>query len=118
MAESWPPGVPFAITMDSLSTAMPDGRLRSQTDTGPGKVRRRSTAMPTPLHGEIVMTYSQWYTLEAFIKNNLAGGSLPFLFPDQFGRATNLVRFADDLPTLTRKGAGRLSVQMQLEILP
>jgi hypothetical protein len=117
MAEAWPDGVPHCFTADSLAVGLADGRIRSQTDTGPGKVRRRSSAMVKDMTGTLIMTYAQLTALETFVDDTLLGGSLPFSFPDQRGN-TILVRFADKLPSWSRYGMGYVSVDMSLEILP
>lgn len=118
MPAAWPVGVPHCFTWDSFAQALGDGRLRSQTDTGPAKVRRRSSAMPAALMGSLVMTYAQLATLRTFVDSALAGGSLPFTFPDQAGGSDLLVRFGENLPTWRRHGAGRVMVEIELEVLP
>src|SRR5215207_710173 len=118
MPDTWPVGLPQCFTFDSLATGFADNRLRSQTDTGPAKVRPRSTAGPRPLSGQMVMTLAQIATLETFVETTLLGGSLPFTFPSQIGGAAILVRFAGELPAWSRHGMGRMMVSMSLEILP
>src|SRR5215207_10310859 len=118
MPETWPVGLPQCFTFDSLATGLADNRLRSQTDTGPAKVRPRSSAGPRPLSGQMVMTHAQIATLETFVETTLLGGSLPFTFPSQIGGSSHLVRFANELPGWSRHGKGHMVVSMNLEILP
>lgn len=118
MPEVWPATVPHCMTFDSPLLSPADGRIRSQTDTGPAKVRRRSSAMPRALSGQIPMTYAQWATLQTFINTTTLGGSLPFTFPSQIGGADVLARFGDSLPSARRLGAGKVLVDLALEVLP
>jgi hypothetical protein len=118
MPETWPATVPHCFTFDSLVAGLPDGRLRSQTDAGPAKVRRRSSAMPRPLAGQLVMTYAQWADLETFATVTTDGGALPFTFPSPTGGTDLLVRFGESLPTWRRYGIGKVMVDLQLEVLP
>jgi hypothetical protein len=116
MAETWPITVPCALI--NLQVGAADGRLKSQTDTGPGKMRRRSSAMPYMMTGQLVLTYQQRQLLANFIATTLAGGVLPFYFPSQIGGPDILVRFGESLPGWTRFGPGRVSVDIVLEVLP
>lgn len=114
----WPTSLPQAMTMDSFTEAMGDGRLRSPTDTGPGKVRRRFSAVARPVAGTMVMTQTQLETMLAFITDDLSGGSLAFEFPNQRGSTAWLVRIADEMPGFRRVANGHWSVDLKLEILP
>jgi hypothetical protein len=118
MPDVWPISLPDSFTFESYGEGIADGRLRSQTDTGPGKIRPRSSAMPEPLSGQMAMTGAQLETLRTFVKTTIAGGSLPFLFKSQRGGAQILVRFGDELPSWQRQGAGRYLVSLKLEIMP
>jgi hypothetical protein len=119
MPATWPATLPQEILVDGNSEAMGDGRLRSQTDTGPGKVRRRSTAMARPLSGSMMMSDDQLDAFEEFVLDDLGGGSLPFLFPKtRGGEGTWLVRFGEDMPSWANVGPDLWTVTMSLEILP
>src|SRR5262245_60736734 len=121
-AAPWPSGVPHCITQETFGSGVGNGLLRTDTDTGPPKVRRRFTAVTRPLVGTIVMTYAQLATLEAFIADDLAGGSLPFTISSQRGGADVLAIFnpegANDLLPWTKAGQGKVAVQLNLIILP
>lgn len=116
MADNWPVTLPRS--MAGVAVGYPDGRLKSQTDTGPGKVRRRSTAMPYSITGQMILTRTQLATLQTFISTTLAGGTLPFNFPHPNGGASTLVRFGDSLPSWQWAGSGRVTVDIVLEALP
>lgn len=118
MPDVWPASLPEGFTFESYNEGVGDGRLRSQTDTGPGKVRRRSSAMPRSLAGQMVMTGAQLETFISFVETTLANGVLPFAFKSQRGGASILVRFGEELPSWQRHGAGKYLVTLNLEILP
>ena len=118
MPATWPDTLPQYLLLDGNREAMGDGRLRTQTDTGPGKVRRRSSAVSKPLSGNMIMTEAQLETLLTFVSTDLVGGSLPFTMPTSRGSDTWLVRFADALPAYVHLGGGNWSVALALEILP
>lgn len=113
---SWPAGIPSCL-IGLAAPVWADGRLRSQTDTGPSKMRRRSSAMAGPMTGSLVMTYYQMQLLQDFVRTTTAGGSLPFSYPSPIGGPDMLVRFGESLPAWQRYGH-KVSVEIQLEILP
>ena len=115
---SWPDTLPQRYRVDGNQMGMGDGRLRSQTDTGPGKMRPRSSAVADPLAVTMRMRSAQLDILKAFVRDDLAGGTLPFTIPVAIGGGTWLVRFADSLPSWVNVGGDRYNVSLALEILP
>lgn len=115
---AWPGGLPTYLLTDGYVQAFGDGRIRSQTDTGPGKVRRRSTAMPEPIVGAMLMTTAQIATLRTFVQTTIFGGTVAFDFTDPITRATISVRFAERLPVITHRGGDIFHVMLELEKLP
>lgn len=120
MTVAWPSDLPQTLLIDGNSFGTPDGRLRSQTDTGPAKVRPRSSAMVQPVAGTMLMTSAQLAILETFTgpSGDSAGGSLPFTFPAPYGGGDWLVRFADSLPGKQNLGGDTWQVSLQFEKLP
>jgi hypothetical protein len=118
MADTWPATLPCKFMHGGLADGMADGRLISQTDTGPAKVRRRSSAMPRNVSGQMIMTAEQLATMRFFIDKTLIGGSLPFNFMDPVTGEWVLVRCAGSMPTWSRFGRDRFTVSMAIEILP
>lgn len=114
---SWPSTLPQGFMSDGYQSGMGDGRARSDTDSGIAKVRRRFSAVPRPLSGNMYMTDAQLATLKGFIADDLAGGSLPFTFPAQDESGTWTVQFGKDVPAWGRMGLG-WSVKLDLVILP
>lgn len=118
MVDAWPATLPQYLLADGYSEAKGDGRLRSQPDIGPAKVRRRTSAMPGPLRGRMKMSGAQRAILDAFVETTLANGVLPFTFPDPLTRAPILVRFGDMLPAWTSEGGDTFVAALDLEVLP
>ncbi len=79
----WPAQLRQFMSAPDFSTAPPDGRLRSPVDAGPAKLRRRVTVAIKPVSGSIRCDQDQMARLERFWLEDLRGGVLPFLFPDQ-----------------------------------
>jgi hypothetical protein len=115
---TWPTSLPSIFLTDGYAQGFGDGRIRSATDTGPGKVRRRSTAMASPVVGRMLMTAAQLATLEKFVATDTLGGVLTFFFPDPVTRVNTLMRFGETLPTWTHMGGTIFAVSLTLEKLP
>lgn len=114
--DNWPSTVPSCFILGSQNENIGDGLLRSQMDTGPAKIRRRSSAMPSTLSGSIKMSGAEIDALKAFVVGTLMGGALPFNFPNQRG-GTSLVRLAA-MPTWQRVTGDTYLVGFSFEVLP
>ncbi len=77
----WPFDCPQTVTVTNHRQQIGDGRLRSDTDSGPGKVGRRFSSTIRPIVGDLIVTTSQKIRIERFWDEDTQGGSLPFLFP-------------------------------------
>lgn len=119
MVDVWPATLPQHFLQDGYSEGVADGRLVSQMEAGPAKVRRRSSAMPRPLTGRMLMDDDQLDDLRGFVDATLIGGSLPFTFPNptDFGATGILVRFASALPRWSWRGPDAWDVSIDLEVL-
>jgi len=118
MVDAWPATLPQYLLAEGYSEAKGDGRLRSQPEIGPAKVRRRSSAMPGPLQGRMMMSGAQRAILDAFVQTTLVNGVLPFTFPDPLTSAPILVRFGMNLPAWTSPGGDTFVAALDLEVLP
>ena len=134
----WPDEVPGCFA--PLDRVAADGRLRTTMEAGPGKNRRRSSAMVSAYTTSIPMRLNELGRFERFWDEDTAGGSLPFLLKDQIkdGRAllngdSDPLLTDDDEPLLmtvwwlamfgdpyqtSRMSPGRYLVTMQLNIMP
>lgn len=119
MPAAWPDSLPQRFRVEGTGIEMGDGRIVSQTDTGPGKMRPRSSSVPDKMSASMRMTEGQYATLETFVKTTLGRGTLPFTIPSPRDGSTILVRFArDGLPRWATPGGDVRDVSFQLEILP
>ena len=119
MVATWPATLPQRYRVDGNQEAIPDGRLKSQTETGPGKMRPRTSALGRPLAVTLRMNNAQLDILDAFIADDLGRGTLPFNIPAPRGAGTWLVRFrASGLPSWVNVGGDRYNVTLAIEVLP
>lgn len=114
--DNWPSNVPHCFVLGSFEEQLGDGLLRSQTDTGPAKIRRRSSAMPRNAAGTLRLTSDELKALIAFIQTTLMGGALPFIVKRQGGNGRIMARFTD-MPSWTRVTGRMYYVSLSLEIL-
>jgi len=116
--DNWPLTLPQALLLEGNADAMGDGRIVSNTDDGPGKIRPKSSNMPRPLIGQMRMTSAQVVILEAFVRTTLLKGSLPFMFPDPMTNLPVLCRFTiGALPRWSFEGV-RYMVFLNIDVLP
>lgn len=114
----WPTTLPRQMMLDGQGENIPDGLLRSENEAGPAKVRRRSSATPWELVGTFRMTNTQYDAFRAFVDATIAGGALPFEFPNQRDCAAyHLARIKPGDVTASRVGP-TWRVSIKLEILP
>lgn len=119
MPATWPETLPHCPPLGGDSEQMADGRRVSSTDTGPGKVWRRSSAMARPLTITLRMSRDQLNDFEEFVHDDLADGSLPFQFPALRGEGEWLVRIRPgEMPSWSRVSGSVYAVSLPLEILP
>lgn len=120
MAILWPATVPSAPIYDSYSESAPNYTLRSSTSTGPGKVRRRSSALPVQLSMSLQLTSAQLTTFEDFVLNTLDGGVLRFdiLHPRKGVTIEARILGGDNLYQVTPGGIGQWRTTFTLEVMP
>jgi hypothetical protein len=90
----WPAELPQRVLASGYSESLGDGRLRTQMETGPMKVRRRFSAVARPIAASFRVSPDGKARIERFWWEEIGGGSLPFLMPDQTHDALALL--ADD----------------------
>src|SRR5580765_7908538 len=84
MADLWPSTLPQKLNVQGHQYTFGDISIRSNPSVGPSKVRPRSSAIASPLHGMMYLTTAQLQTLETFYKITVRGSDV-FLFPDPEG---------------------------------
>jgi len=115
-APPWPANVPLSFLHGTYQEAMPDGRLRTEMDTGPAKLRRRTTAAPRPMAGTIHIDGTQLTILVNFWTMTTYYGTLAFTFTHPYFGNTVLARFVE-APRWRTVGAD-YQVELSLEVLP
>lgn len=106
-----------APLINTFRETPPDNTIRSQTDKGPAKVRRRTTAGPRPVQFTLHLTTAQVATLEAFYNTTTASGALEFDYTHPRTAATVVARFTSP-PAYSDVNGLSYRAEIQLEILP
>lgn len=114
---TWPNTLP-GIEIGSELTQQ-DGVVRSPTDAGPSKIRRRFTATSRYLSGTMLLTSTQRDILQTFYNENSA---LSFDYPDPVDQSTVSARFMTS-PSYNLLLGGPSGVELyraniSLELLP
>ena len=114
----WPASLPQLVAVDGYGESPPDTALRSGMDTGPAKVRRRTTAGIRPLSVQQHLDAGQVEILDAFYVETLQGGALAFDWVHPRTQSLATLRFVRP-PAYRPQGsdAAWRSI-MQLEIVP
>ena len=77
---TWPLTLPTAPLIDGFIETVPETIIRSQMDSGPDKVRNRTTAGVRDFQIGFIMTKAETAIFDAFYLNDLNGGALAFDF--------------------------------------
>lgn len=83
---AWPEQLP-GPQLDDISISRQDNLVRSSMDIGPGKVRRRFTAVQQYYKLNWLLDSPQLAQFENFFESVLAGGVLSFAWPNPFKTA-------------------------------
>lgn len=115
----WPAELQQVLNTSGFANQFVDTVIRTQMDSGPDKIRRRSTTGPEPIKGSILIPTSLYATMKSFYDTDTAGGSLEFLWAHPITRDPAYFRFTAP-PDITPVGAGGLqwNVDLALEIVP
>jgi len=119
---TWPGTLPQYFELGVQDTRQ-QGFIRSQTETGPYKQRKRFTATSRFLSGTMLFTGTERATFETFYKTTLSEGTDAFDFIDPSDFSTASVRFVQP-PTLSAvagavtAGTAQWRVDLALEVLP
>jgi hypothetical protein len=112
----WPGTLPASPNYGWVETKL-SNVVRSETDAGPAKVRRRYTRANRKMSLSMHLTTAQVATLDTFHTTTLADGTLRFDFVHPRTGATNSVRFASDGITWTEQAEGFYLATFDLEWL-
>jgi len=119
MVSAWPVTLPPSMLIEGYQEQMGDGRRASSTDTGPGKVYRKTSAMPDAMGCSMLLTTAQLAIFRTFYKTTLLEGALPFNIGDPKTASTLLVRFRiGSTPAISTTDGKNWLVTMPLDIMP
>lgn len=110
---SYPSSLPIPL-LRNLSGQMPSGVIRSETDVGPSKVRRRTSANVTPLEATVICTRDQFFELDEFFNNTTKSGALAFIMTRPIRGGDAEFRFTK--PPTYRPLTPRSDPSMKLEV--
>jgi len=114
----WPSTLPQKPEQGGYQEGFASTVIRSPTDTGRTKRRRRFLTGPRLLTVTMPMTDAQLLIFNAFYEDTIAHGALSFTFPHPRLGTNITVAFKEDPPPITPEGALTYFVVMKLEILP
>lgn len=141
MIPYWPSDLPQRFQREGYSRGFADGRLSTAMEAGPPKTRRRFSSAVKPVQVTLDEREDAFARLERFFEEEVAGGTLPFLIPDQTRDALPLmadgglqlldeqgrllintswwlVLFGGSLPTPQDRGGGWYRSTFGLSVLP
>ena len=114
----WPASLPPRPLADGFSETPPNLLVRSATEIGPAKARRRATAGVTRLKAAFRLSPAQLAIFRTFFASDLQGGALPFSWTHPATGAIVAFRIVPPL-TIEPIAAGiAWRVTLELELLP
>lgn len=114
---TWPAALPQLLERNSYEEEFANNAMRTATDIGPKKIRRRTTANPRKVSGAIYLNPTQLGTFETFYETTLIDGTLRFNWVDPRD-GTTAVEMLFAAPPKVRSIGYDYQVTMQLEIMP
>jgi len=115
---AWPSTLPQKPLGDGFTETPPNLVVRSQTDVGPAKTRRRATAGVTRLQMAFRLTPAQLATFRAFLDDDLAGRALSFSWTHPVTGAAGSFRIVDPPTWEPIAGGIAWKLGLVLEMLP
>lgn len=118
MAAVWPIALnDVAFEPGGFAEKWPNLMLRTEMEAGPAKQRRRFTTGPKPIEGSILIRNAEVPTLEAFWRDTLQGGVLPFEWANPRTQALATFRFTAPPELSPQSGGAWWRVALKLEIV-
>ncbi len=112
----YPASLPAPLVSDFIEET-PDFAIRTDMDAGIAKVRRRFTAISTPIQFGLVLTEAQASTLDTFYRTTTSGGTVEFNMAHPRTGTVVTCRFTAP-PAYSLLGSKAYRVSLQMEILP
>lgn len=113
---TWPASLPQYVLSANYSEETSDNTIRSETDVGPAKVRRRGTAAPVQISCQVRLTVAQRATLVDFYNTDTKSGTLTWDWVHPVTQAAVVFRFTKPIiMTAASRGTYHIA-SMALEI--
>lgn len=113
---TWPASLP-APAINTYKETPPQNTMRSRTDKGPAKTRRRTTSNVRPVSFTLKLTPAQVTILDDFFVDDTASGALEFDYTHPRTGASVTARFTEE-PDYSDIEATIYNVPVALEIMP
>lgn len=116
---AWPPGVPYAPDLNSISGIKRIlDPLATEMEGGNTRLRSRPGDNVGTISQTIVMKAAQFETFVAWVKNDLGNGTSRFTAPVRLGAAfeAKVCQFSGGAPSYQPVGAGAFAVSMTLRV--
>lgn len=113
----WPMELPQDVLIEGYDEKFSSQTIRTTMETGPAKVRRRTSAGVRSLSVSIDLSRDQADLLDAFYHVTLQGGALAFEWRHPRTQSPCVMRLVD--PPSTKPLSGKLWIgKLSLEVLP
>ncbi len=113
---AWPATLPKPL-MAGFKETQAQNSIRSDMETGPAKVRRRTTANAGQMEFSLLLTSAQLDTLLGLFEDDLYSGSLAFTFTHPRTAESLSCRFLSP-PTYVPASGSFYNASVSLEVLP
>lgn len=114
---TWPTNLPLKFDQGTYEERWPSGVVKTKTSIGPGKRRRRFTAVPRYLTGSMTLTPDEAAILESFWYSLTQGGADEFTWEHPRTGAEILCEFEGEIMS-TDTEAGDILVTFTVKVLP
>ena len=118
MPQAYPVTLQDNFTRGTFNRVPGNNKVYSKTDTGPFKVRRRSTLRRDSISGGILLKdTAEYQTFMDWFSSTLQDGVLSFFFDDPALGTQMIVQFQEGCMQITDIGFQTYSVKMSLEVI-
>lgn len=114
---TWPDTLPAAPLLENFQELLPQTAIRTDMDTGPAKVRQRTTAGIGALMVSYLLNIAETIALDSFYQTTLCGGVSAFDYTHPRTGAALSCRFTSP-PEYAPVNGNYFKVTLTLEVLP
>lgn len=113
----WPSNLPQELLVAGYGEQPGRNVIKSQTDVGPAKLRRRGSCAPREIKGTIRLSPEELDTFDEFYETTLMSGVLRFAWVHPIKQDDSVEMRFTDRPVISTQGL-MYDVSLSLEILP